>query len=79
MMMEQNELNMHFTESVTVAKQQVVQSQEKFIVDLDNQEMIFGFTRNLQPKHGTVELAMNLDEAIKHCKEDILKWLKQEA
>ena len=67
MMMVQNELNMHFMESVTVVKQQVAQSQEKFIVDLDNQEMIFGFMRNLPPKHGTGELAMNLDEAIKHC------------
>lgn len=67
MMMAQNELNMHFMESVTVVKQQVAQSQEKFIVDLDNQEMIFGFMRNLPPKHGTVELAMNLDETIKHC------------
>lgn len=66
-MMEQNELNMHFTESVTVVKQQEVQSQEKFIVDLGNQEMIFGFMRNLLLKHGTVELAMNLDEEIKHC------------
>ena len=67
MMMEQNELNMHFTESVTDVKQQAVPSQETFIVDLDNQEMIFGFMRNLPPKHGTVELAMNLYEAIKHC------------
>lgn len=65
--MAQNELNTHFTESVTVVKQQVAQSQEKFIVDLDNQEMIFGFMRNLPPKHGTVELTMNPDEAIKHC------------
>lgn len=65
--MAQNELNMHFTESVTVVKQQAAQSQEKFIVGLYNQMMLSGFTRNLPPKHGTVELAMNLDEAIKHC------------
>ena len=79
MMMAQNELNTHFTESVIVVKQQAAQSQEKFIVGLYNQMMISGFTRNLPQKHGTVELAMNLDKAIKHCKEDILKWLKREA
>jgi hypothetical protein len=42
----------------TDAKQQAAQSQEKFIADLYNQEMISSFTRNLPPKHGTGGMTM---------------------